>query len=243
MPKLKLPNKLLLLPNPDKKHNEKWFKGRALGNIPCPFRGIIAATVDSGKTTVIKNLLLYADPLYDRLVIVCCDKSTKDYEDLEPHLVTDQLPTVESFDPDYKNCLIIDDFRAKNVADKNRLDRLFGYASSHRRTTVIMAVQDLFAIWTPTIQRMSDLFVLWQTHDDNQFRMICNRVGMKENTVNDIFSELDFGQKDSLMIDKTAHTPAPLRKNIFDKIEFELEPNVQDKETPLKKKPKKKISK
>ena len=42
MPKLKLPNKLLLLPNPDKKHNEKWFKGRALGNIPCPFRGIIA---------------------------------------------------------------------------------------------------------------------------------------------------------------------------------------------------------
>ena len=182
--------------------------------------------MDKGKSTVIKNILLHAEPLYDRVVIVCCDKSTKDYDDLEPHLVTDHLPSVESFDPDYKNCLVIDDYRAKTTHDKNLLDRLFGFASSHRRTTVIMAVQDLFAIWTPTIQRMSDVFVLWKTHDENQFRMICNRVGMKEAEIESIFTDLHFGKRDSLMIDKTPDSPAPLRKNIFDKIEFEIEPNI-----------------
>ena len=86
--KRKLPSKLLLLPNPDKTHNERWKKGRAISNIPCPYRCIISGGVDKGKSTVINNILLHADPLYDRLVIVCCDKSTKDYDDLEPHLVT-----------------------------------------------------------------------------------------------------------------------------------------------------------
>ena len=71
---------------------------------------------------------------------------------------------------------------------------------------------------------MSD--VLWKTHDENQFRMICNRVGMKKAQIESIFEDLHFGKPDSLMIDKTPDTPAPLRKNTFDKIEFEVIPNI-----------------
>ena len=47
--KHKLQEGLLLLPNPDKEHDEKWFKGRTISNIPCPFRMILAGGVGRGK--------------------------------------------------------------------------------------------------------------------------------------------------------------------------------------------------
>ncbi len=224
--KKKIPEKLILLPNPDKQYDEKWVKDRAVSNIPCPFRMILAGGVNKGKSTVIKNILMHAKPLYDRLIIVCCDKSTEDYNDLEPHMVTDKLPSVNSFDNKHKNCLVIDDYRAKTQADKNLLDRLFGYVSSHKRTSILMAVQDLFAIYSPTIQRMVNLFVIWSSHDRNQFRMICNRVGMNEEEMDQIFKDLKFGPRDSLMIDMTPNTPARFRKNIFDVIEYENVPKI-----------------
>lgn len=65
--------------------------------------------------------------------------------------------------------------------------------------------------------------------------MICNRVGMTEEELNQIFVDLDFGKKDSLTIDMTSGTPAPMRKDIFEKIEFETQPNVHTKEKTHKK--------
>lgn len=155
---IKIPNEFLILGCKDKKYDEKWTPDRNLANIPCPFRAILSGPVGSGKSTYIKNILLHAKPIYDRVIIVCCDKSTRDYEDLEPHLVIDQLPSVDSFDNHFKNCLVIDDYRPKTTADKGKLDRLFGYVSSHKETTILYAVQDLFAIFSPTIQRMTNVF-------------------------------------------------------------------------------------
>lgn len=239
---INIPEGLILLKNKDKENDEKWHVGREPSNLPCPFRLILSGGVGKGKSTQIKNILLRAKPLYDRLIIVCCDKTTKDYDDLEPHLIIDQLPSVESFDNKHKNCLVIDDYRAKTQYDKNLLDRLFGYVSSHKKTSIMYATQDLFSLFTPTIQRMSDCFILWKSHDENQFNMICNRVGMKNEDVKQIFKDLNFGEKDALMIDKTPNTPYPLRKNIFDIIEIDEVPNVE-KENIIKKKPVKKIKK
>ena len=183
MPNKKLPNQIILLKNEDKKHDEKWENGREIGNIPCPFRMILLGGVGLGKSTVVKNILLHANPLYDRLIIVCCDKSTKDYDDLDPHIVMDKLPSVDSFDNEYKNCLVIDDYKPKSTKDKTLLDRLFGYVSSHKKTSILMCVQDLFSIFSPTIQRMTNIFVIWKSHDEQQLNMIVKRVGMKKDVI------------------------------------------------------------
>jgi len=224
--KKSLPNKLLLLGCKDKDNDESWSKKRSLANIPCPFRMLLCAGVGNGKSTVVKNILLQAKPLYDRVVVVCCDASTRDYEDLEVSIVMDKLPSIDSFDNNYKNCLIIDDYRPKTSADKAQLDRLFGYCSSHKKTSIMMCVQDLFAIFSPTIQRMVNVFVLWNTHDQNQLKMICNRVNLPMENMKQIFKDLDFGKKDSLMIDMTSDTPCKYRKNIFEPISEKYVPDL-----------------
>ena len=122
---------------------------------------------------------------------------------------------MDSFDRDKKNCVIIDDWRAKTTADKNRLDRFFGFCSTHHNTTILYATQDVFSLFSPVIRRMSNVFILWKSFDENQLKMIANRVGMAYDEVLQIMTDLDFGPKDNLCIDKTDDTPAPLRKNLF----------------------------
>ena len=51
---------IVLIPNSDKKNHEQWEKGRDIGNIPCPSRICVMGKPNSGKTTVILNLLLKA---------------------------------------------------------------------------------------------------------------------------------------------------------------------------------------
>ena len=223
--KKSLPNKFIVLDCPDK-NDEEWTPKRSLANFPCPYRCLLAGTPNCGKSTLIKNLLLQARPLYDRLIIVCCSKDTKDFDELEPSIVLDKLPSLESFDRNYKNCLILDDYKPKTSVDKANLDRVFGFVSSHCNTTVIMACQDLFSISSPTIRRMSNVFFLWKSFDEQQLNMISKRVGMASETIKTIMKDLDFGKRDSLCIDMTSNSPAILRKNIYEKIDTKYIPDL-----------------
>jgi len=50
--------------------------------------------------------------------------------------------------------------------------------------------------------------------------MISNRVGMEIDDIQEIFRNICTNRFDSLLIDHTPDTPAPLRKNVFQKIEM-----------------------
>jgi hypothetical protein len=213
-----LPDKFIILACPDKAGQERWYAGRSLANFPCPSRILLAGRPDSGKSTVIKNILLHAKPLYERLIVVCCTKETKDYDLLEPHLVLDKLPSIESFDRKRKNCLILDDYKPKTTYEKAQMDRFFGYVSTHCNTTVMYATQDIFSLFSPVIRRMSNVFILWKNFDESQLKMIATRIGMPYESIVEIMEDLDFGDKDSLTIDLTHNTPAKLRKNLFQPI-------------------------
>ena len=225
--KTPIPDKFIILECPDKKNAEKWYPGRSLANFPCPSRILLAGIPDCGKSTVIKNILLHSRPLYDRLIIVCCTKETTDYDLLEPHLVLDHLPSIESFDRNYKNCLIMDDYKPKTTAEKAMMDRFFGFVSTHCNTTLMYATQDMFSIFSPVIRRMSNVFILWKAFDEMQLKMIATRVGMTYDSITQIMSDLDFGNKDSLTIDLTHNSPAKLRKNLFQPIIEEEEPVLE----------------
>ena len=71
--KLKLPNEIIPLPNPDKEFHESWNKSRNMLNIPHPFRAVMLGPPNVGKTTIVKNLLLRADPPFQEVIVIHCD--------------------------------------------------------------------------------------------------------------------------------------------------------------------------
>jgi hypothetical protein len=142
-----LPNKLLTFPNPDKDFHETWYHGRDLCNPPHPFRIILAGPPNSGKSTCIKNMIIRADPSFEQIVIISIDPSySKEYDDIE-HVALDKIPDPSDFPGDKKMLVVIDDMDYGNSNKKQNynLNRLFGYVSTHKNVSVMMAVQDCIA--------------------------------------------------------------------------------------------------
>ena len=54
----KLPQQIIPIPNRDKAFHETWHSSRDLIDIPHPFRGVLAARPNSGKTCVMLNIIL-----------------------------------------------------------------------------------------------------------------------------------------------------------------------------------------
>jgi hypothetical protein len=222
-----LPDKFVVINCPDKKGHEKWYKGRSLANFPCPSRILLCGIPNCGKSLTIKNILLHSKPLYDRLIVVSCTKETEDFNELEPHLILDRLPSIESFDRNYKNALVLDDYKPKTSIEKANMERFFGYVSTHCNTTIFYATQDVFSIFSPVIRRESNVFILWKSFDQMQLQMIAKRVGMTYDSIAQIMKDLEFGNKDSLCIDMTDGTPAKLRKNLFQVIQEVQVPDTE----------------
>ena len=157
----RLPKRILPLQCADKKNHEKWKKGRDHLDIPAPARICCLAPPNSGKTTFIKNMIIRAKPMYEEIYIVHYDaEGTNEWKDVDGIMLS-ELPDPKGFDPDTKKLLILEDleYSHMNKEDKRRLDRLFGYASTHKFMTVILTAQDSFRV-PPICRRCSTVFVL-----------------------------------------------------------------------------------
>lgn len=64
---MNLPNKIIPLRNQDKGFHERWSSDRNLLNIPHPFRTVCVGRPNCGKSTVIENMLIRADPMFDEI--------------------------------------------------------------------------------------------------------------------------------------------------------------------------------
>ena len=54
--RLRLPNKIMVLPNPDKTFHEKWYPGRNMLNVPHPSQILCMGPPNTGKGNTIKNI-------------------------------------------------------------------------------------------------------------------------------------------------------------------------------------------
>jgi hypothetical protein len=214
--KIRLPNKILPLPNPDKDFHEKWYKGRNMLNIPHPFRCVCLGPPNVGKTTIVKNLLLRAKPQFEEVVVIHCDSGyTKEYDDIGDNLeILDQIPAPEDWDGLVKTLVVLDDLEFKGMSKLQRrnLDRLFGYVSTHKNISCILCSQDAFNV-PPIVRRCSNLWVLWRCPDLDAMSVCARKTGMKASGFNSIFNQLMLEPKDSLWLDMTDKTPYPKRKN------------------------------
>lgn len=214
--KLKLPQKLIHMKNADKSFHESWNLTRDKLNIPHPYRAIISARPNSGKTSVIKNIIVRADPEFDSITVCHCDPDTLEYNDIGAEITT-TIPDLESFDRDIKNLLIIDDISFKNLnkEEHENLDRLFGYTSTHRNLSIMLTSQT-FHVIPINIRLCANMFILWKSNDMRQMTEIANKIGMDQKKLMSIFHSLK--GRSSLWVDGTDNSPYPLRMNGYDMV-------------------------
>jgi hypothetical protein len=212
----KLPKELVIIGNPDKAFHEAWNPTRDMLDIPHPYRAVLTAPPNRGKTLVVKNLLLRANPPFRQMVVVHCDGGyTQEYDDVSDDLeILSEIPAPEDWTGEEKTLCVLDDLEFKTMGKQQRrcLDRLFGYVSTHKNVSVILCSQDPFSL-PCIVRRCANLFILWRLADLDSQAQISRKTGMKSANLHNIFDNLMTDYHDSLWIDTTTGSPYPLRKN------------------------------
>jgi len=209
-------SKIRVFKNKDKEGwYESWAPNRDLMNFPHPTRILMSARPGSGKTNIIKNIIVKAKPHYQRIFLCHYDPDTKEYNDLKViPLKKLPKPTAKYFNTKYKNLLIIDDYEYRRLtADQlNSLNRLWGYASTHRGLTIIAATQNWFSL-PIDIRQMSDVFFIWKgTTDLPNLHMIGRKFGLNKDETVELFKHCK-KKYDFICFDYTIDSPMPIRFN------------------------------
>ena len=216
-------NKIIILPNADKKWHESWTPDRDLLNIPHPCRVLCMGPPNVGKSTLAKNILLKADPPYQELYVIHCDPEfTQEYDDLGDFKMLEKVPEPAFWRGAVKTLVILDDleFKAMGKKERKHLDRLFGYVSTHKNISVILCAQEAFSV--PTVcRRMANVWVLWRQKDTDSLNAIGRKIGLSVRYMRLLFDRLLTEPRDFIMVDGTPRSPAPYRKNAYQKIDID----------------------
>jgi hypothetical protein len=216
----KLPETILPIKCKDKGFQERWYEGRSLLNIPHSFRAIFAGPPSCGKTNFIKNLIIRADPQFEQILIThFSPQDTIEWSDVDANMLA-SIPCSHEISSEGKKLLIIEDLdlNCLSKSELHNLDRLYGYCSSHKSLSIILTCQNPYNV-PPCARRTSNVFVFFKQPDITALATLAKRTGMKAIELLDIFSKYIHSPHDSLMIDYTNNTPAPLRINGFTKID------------------------
>jgi hypothetical protein len=221
----KLEQRLYILPNADKSWHESWGPrgSRGLLNLPWPFRLALMARPNSGKSNFIFNLILQAEPTYEKIILIHPDENSIEYKRVNAE-VRQTVPDPEEWSEltnkaEIKTLCIIDDIELKLLDKKQRsnLDRLFGYVSTHCGVSVVITSQDGYSI-PVTVRRNLNVYVFWKSPDTLAVAGLIKKAGLTKEHVIKIFKELLKSRFDSFMVDLTANSPAMYRLNGFNQI-------------------------
>ena len=212
-----LPKHIIPFTNRDKEFHETWYPARDWLDFPHPFRMMLASKPNGGKTTVILNIILrvaFGKHPFQKIIVVHCDpEQTREYNQLD-RLLTAHIPAPEEFDPQEKTLVILEDLSYLNMSleQQGRLERLYGYASTHKNVSCILTAQDPFSI-LPTVRRCSNVFVVWNNHDGDMLKLLSRKTGHGTEQLSKALVQHCRGPHDSFWIDLTPNSPAKYRKN------------------------------
>lgn len=226
----KLPEKVVVIKNTEKDVGnwmESWSKpkNRSVGHIPHPFRLLALGGVGRGKTNMLKNIFLKhqgSKKKFKKLFIITCDISSQEWLDCCPDLVSDQIPSLDEFDDGVKTCVCIDDYEFEKASplEQKKLSTLMRFISSHRNVSVLLSFQSFFSV--PSIARKTaNCFMIYNSPSRQELTTIDNRVGLEAGTLRSLFKTICSDTYDCVFIDRTIGTPYPLRKNIYEVIDYD----------------------
>ena len=216
--RLELPTSILPFPNTDKDFHEKWDEERDLLSFPHPFRAVLLGPPNSGKSTIVKNLLLRGEPDFAKMYVIHADvDGTSEYDDCKAVLLP-EIPEPQDWPNDgEKKLVVVDDIDVKRLGRQQMtaLDRLFGYVSTHKNISCILCSQDVFNV-PAGVRRCANLWVLWKTPDTHALSMCAARCGKLDFV--SLFNNNCKKPHDSLWVDMTDNTPLKLRVNGYEQV-------------------------
>ena len=228
-------NKIIAFKNKDKSFQENWSKKKDLLDIPWAFRAVFCGPPSSGKSTIVKNIILKSRPMYKKVVIVHYGgEDTQDYDEIDGVEVVplSALPDPTEINPSkQKMLLVLEDvpLSSLNREQKQKIDRLYGYSSSHRGVSIITCAQDAFDVPVGA-RRSSNIFVLWKQPDLSALQTMSSRTGYTAREFRNLF-KLCKKKHDSILIDMTEGSPAPLRLNCYERILMKEDGSVKNADT------------
>jgi len=204
---------MIVFHNADKEFHEKIDK-KNLANLPHPFRLVIGSAPNSGKTNLIKNLIIHQKPNFDRIILWHIDPETSEYDDIDVEK-TETIPEIKDIDKKKKNLLVIEDVDIKSIDKKSKsiLDRFFGYASTHKNLSVILTAQRLYNVPVSLRSTCSHL-ILWKNSDAHFIRSLADLFGLKHEEVKMYILLNSNNCHDSFIFDRTGGPV--IRKNLFE---------------------------
>ena len=218
-----LPKEIIPLKNTDKKDHERWTAGRDLLDFPSPFAMLIVGPRNCGKTTLIKNLLIRK--LYDDAYLCHYDpEGTTEYKltDIQV-LPAGYIPSNSEIPIEGRKCIIFEDIPYDTLSkeDKLKMQGLIKYSVSHRNVDFIFSTHDFTTGTPPQLRRLFNVFIIYKIPDVSSLKTIGTRCGLKSEDFQDLFENFIKEQHDSICIDLTKDSPAPLRLNIYQKIKMQ----------------------
>lgn len=219
---LKLEQKLYIFENKDKIKFKEEKDPYNIANLICPFRCGIYGPPSSGKTSILKNIVLQQRPFFNRIICYHLDPNTEEYSDIDVEMV-DKLPDKDSISPEIKTLLICEDipYRDLKKSEKMALDSYLRYVSSHKGVSIIMTGQDAFST-PPCFRRMINFLIIYRCNEMSSIYTLCRYMGYNKNLIEVIFDRLMKSKYDFLCIDKSGSGPE-LRKNLFEPIVFDTD--------------------
>lgn len=209
-------DELIIFHNEDKENHEK-YDGRKK-RLVAPFRAILASGVNSGKTSLIKNIILNADPPFEKIYLWHFDNEhTKEYDMIDVIKIKTPL-TKEDIATDEKKLLIMEDLHLGQMSKQTQLqiNRMFGYMSTHGNMSIIITAQNPFDI-PIDLRRMASHLFLWNTIDDIAKRTLGQRFGMKAKELTELLDKHCNSSYDNIVLDLTPNAPF-MRKNLTEVI-------------------------
>lgn len=226
MSEFKIPQKLVDIKNCDKTGwTEKWTKNRAkdIANFPHPSRIALIGPPSVGKSFICKHLLMHQKPMFKEVYIIHGDADvTSEYEDIEPTMQMNEIPPVEFWDGKVKTLCILDDVEYSNLSREQmaRLNKLFRYVSSHKNVTLYVTHQSFFEL-PNLVRKLCNIFILWKPRSTTELKLIANRIGIKPETLIEIFETHCPSYRDNLTVDFNIGTPAVFRKNLWEPLDID----------------------
>ena len=152
------------------------------------------------------------------MLIHCDPEFTKEYDDVNCKKM-DEIPGPQEWIGEEKTLVVCDDLEYQKMSSDQlrNLSRLFGFVSTHKNISVCLTSQDPFTV-PAAVRRCANVWVLWRIPDLDAMSVVARRTGMSASKFKQIFDQLLKGPNDSLWVDLTKNSTAPLRKNGFDRI-------------------------
>lgn len=220
----RLPQHIIVIKNEDKQHMEKWTKAKQLDklNYPHPVKICLCGPCNVGKTNVTKNVCVRQEPKFDRRIVVHGIHETHEYDDCDVEMM-EEIPDQDELNTGEKTVIILDDINFKGLSKEQneRLNRLYGAWSTHLDgyISVIACTQDFYQL-PPIVKRCTDVFVLWRPDDETELSTIGPKVGLRGDTLRNLFDKFCKTKYDNITIDKTIDSPWKIRINGYNVVKF-----------------------